>query len=82
MEFFKGFWRVANAKHRSHRYRVGHETLNVMRFSGPMPSKVKGTRQEIFHRRSTFKTAVFGICFCALIIWTFTNYVKIFQSMG
>ena len=81
MSFLKNIFTIARAKHRAQRYRVDHQTLSVMRFAGPRPSRMKSQNFELFHKRSLLKTAAFSLSLCALAFWTFNNYVELLKSI-
>jgi hypothetical protein len=69
------------AQLRSRRYRTQRNTIEVLRFSGDRPSRVRASEFVLFHKPRLIRSTIFIATVSVVLIWALKNYIEIFRSI-
>ena len=77
----RSIWDIFRARLSSRRYKTQRNTIEVLRFSGSKPPRVKTHAIELFYKPRLLKAAFLGTALSLVLIWTLRSYIEIIQSI-
>jgi|GEM_PF-3167235 len=77
----RSLWNIFRARSRTRRYKTQRNTIEVMRFSGSKPPRIKAQSLELFYKPRMLKVAFYGTALSLVLLWTLRSYIEIIQSI-
>jgi hypothetical protein len=77
----RAIWDILRAQLRARRYKTQRNTIEVLRFSGSKPPRVKAHTLELFYKPRMLKAMFLGAALSLVLIWTLRSYIEIIQSI-